>query len=322
MAVEGAREAAGRGVGGDPAHAGSVGEFGGEGAQPGERLVGIAAQRVLGLQQGDAVGAGCCLGARVLGGVAGRLGRARGVDGLALLVLGELARAVGLDEGGEHDCGDEHERGGGDRQRGAVALPVAAQELARGVGVGGDDPAGLEALEIGGHLAGVAVASGGLAGHGLVDDRGQLVGQLRSELLERPRRTLEDRQEPQRVRGVAVGRDGREQVVEHRAEGVDIGALVDGEACGLLGRHVRGRAHDCAVDREAVAGRLRDGLGGRFVLGEVLGEAPVDHDGLAELADEDVGGLEVAVDDAPAVRVGDGLGGSEDVRQEGEPLAE
>jgi hypothetical protein len=48
----------------------------------------------------------------------------------------------------------------------------------------------------------------------------------------------------------------------------------------------------------------------------VLGEAPVDDDGLAELADEDVGGLEVAVDDALAVGVGDRLGDGEHVGQE------
>jgi hypothetical protein len=53
-------------------------------------------------------------------------------------------------------------------------------------------------------------------------------------------------------------------------------------------------------------------------LAELLGEAPVDHDGLAELADQDVVGLEVAVDDALGVGEGEGLGDRQDVGEEGE----
>ncbi|MCY1061701.1 hypothetical protein [Nannocystis sp. SCPEA4] len=238
-----------------------------------------------------------------------------------LLELGELAGAVGLDERGEHDERDEDERGGGAREGGAVASPVALQQLPRGVGVSRDDPAGLEALEIGGHVRGGAVTGGRIAGHGLVDDRGELVGQPRHELLERARRRLDDVHQDAFARRVVVGRDGAEDVVEHGAEGVDVGPRVDREADGLLGRHVRGRAHDRTVDGETLAG-AGGGLGERLVLGEVLRQAPVDHDSLAELAHQDVGGLEVAMDDLLAVRVGDGLGGGEDVRQQGQPLGE
>jgi hypothetical protein len=59
-------------------------------------------------------------------------------------------------------------------------------------------------------------------------------------------------------------------------------------------------------------------VGGR----EVLGEAPVDDDGLAEVADDDVGGLEVAVDDVAAVGVGDGIGDGDDVVEQADALVD
>ena len=51
-------------------------------------------------------------------------------------------------------------------------------------------------------------------------------------------------------------------------------------------------------------------------------EAPVDDDGLAERADDDVRRLEVAVDHALAVRVADRVGDRDHVRQQAEPLAQ
>jgi hypothetical protein len=58
-----------------------------------------------------------------------------------------------------------------------------------------------------------------------------------------------------------------------------------------------------------------------YIAAQILGEAPVDHDGLAERADEHVGGLEIAVDDALAVGVRDRVGHGDHVRQEGQALA-
>ena len=56
--------------------------------------------------------------------------------------------------------------------------------------------------------------------------------------------------------------------------------------------------------------------------GEVLGQAPVDDDGLAEVADDDVGRLEVAVDDVAAVGVGDGVGDGDDVVEQADALVD
>src|SRR5436190_1934843 len=81
-------------------------------------------------------------------------------------------------------------------------------------------------------------------------------------------------------------------------------ALVDELAAGLLRRHVRRRADDLARDRgHARPLRLQDHFGRRLgnVLLGIAREAPVDHDRLAVLADDDIGGFEVAVNHAFAV---------------------
>ena len=83
---------------------------------------------------------------------------------------------------------------------------------------------------------------------------------------------------------------------------------------------VRGRAGP-GVGRLTSALAVAVGLA-LAAAGQVLGQAPVDDDGLAEVADHDVGRLEVAVDDALAVGVGDRLGDGDDVRQERQALVE
>jgi hypothetical protein len=84
---------------------------------------------------------------------------------------------------------------------------------------------------------------------------------------------------------------------QHDAEGVDVAAAVELEAARLLGRHVRRRAH-----------HLRPGGQIRVVAGRrgQLGDPEVDdlHRVPAAVAahDEDVGRLEIAVEDAGPVR--------------------
>ncbi len=110
-----------------------------------------------------------------------------------------------------------------------------------------------------------------------------------------------------------------QDMVESAAEQEDVAALVDQvpAAPGLFGRHV---------------GRRADDVGGRRVLRFCLGvavrrfddspasHAPVHDVDLAELADHDVRGLEVAVHHAAAVGESDGLADLEEDTQElGEP---
>ena len=90
--------------------------------------------------------------------------------------------------------------------------------------------------------------------------------------------------------------------VEDAAEGVEVGAVVDGEALELFGGHVVDGAHEGV---EVVDGL---GLGGIEIFGEAevedfdleerLGRAPGDHE---------VAGLEVAMDEAEGVGGDDGL---------------
>jgi len=81
-----------------------------------------------------------------------------------------------------------------------------------------------------------------------------------------------------------------EHLVEHDAEGVDVGARI-GLAGVLLGGHVVGGAHDDIGPGEAAGGT-----------GGGAGEAEVGELGAPILGEEDIGGLDVAVDDALAVR--------------------
>jgi hypothetical protein len=112
-------------------------------------------------------------------------------------------------------------------------------------------------------------------------------------------------------------------VIQDRAERVHVGPLVDGVAERLLGRHVRRRAEDRADQGEllVVGG---GGLGGRHGLGldQVFRQAPVEDHGLAEVADHDVAGLQIAMDHPLAVRVRDRLGDRQQVGNEREPLVE
>ena len=124
------------------------------------------------------------------------------------------------------------------------------------------------------------------------------------------------------VGGAAVQRDGRiapdavrarapvalvaalegpraaEQLVEDDAQGEDVAAGVHRLAQDLLGGHVRGRPERRHV-LEALRGRAHRLVGG------ALGDAEVEDLHVAALADQDVGGLDVAVHDAALVGVGE-----------------
>ena len=98
-----------------------------------------------------------------------------------------------------------------------------------------------------------------------------------------------------------------QQLVEHDAEGPDVGLAARHLAAGLLGAHVGGGAHH----------RVRFGDGGRVVRSGLdrLGEAEVQHLHAAVRRHLDVGGLQIAVDDALVVRGLQRLGDLERKRQ-------
>ena len=102
---------------------------------------------------------------------------------------------------------------------------------------------------------------------------------------------------PRGRRGVRAAHrvDAAERLVEHEAERVEVRGRGRAAALGLLGRHVGERADD-------VAGR-----GQRVVAGDAgdaeVGQLGDDARRLGRLGDQDVAGLDVAVDDAARVRV-------------------
>src|SRR5205085_6300317 len=106
--------------------------------------------------------------------------------------------------------------------------------------------------------------------------------------------------------GAAVRALPRERLVEDEPEAVDVGRPRDRLAAHLLGRHVGGRPEERPRVREAAGG-------------EVAHEPEVDEARLARLLDEDVLGLEIAVDDSVRVAVGDR---ARDLRAEAARLAD
>ena len=99
------------------------------------------------------------------------------------------------------------------------------------------------------------------------------------------------------VEGALPGR----KLVEHGAEGEEIAPGVERLPAGLLRRHVVERPQRGAGARQLPAGnggrRLRVGGGRGVEEGDELRQAEVEDLGLAGAGHEDVGGLDVAVDD-------------------------
>ena len=105
-----------------------------------------------------------------------------------------------------------------------------------------------------------------------------------------------------------------QEAVEGGAEAVDVAGRAEPveRPRGLLGAHVGRRAERpsrAASRREPLAeegdAARSPALGAGSARADGLGQAPVDDQGLAVLAEHDVARLEVAVEHAPAVGVGD-----------------
>ena len=117
-----------------------------------------------------------------------------------------------------------------------------------------------------------------------------------------------------------------QQAVERCAQAVDVARRADlvEPSPRLLGAHVRGRpdGHAGQGVGRARAERRTQGLldagvaAGRFGAADDLGQPPVDDQGLAVRAQQDVGRLEIAVDHSAVVRVGDHITDGHEPRQE------
>jgi hypothetical protein len=267
----------------------------------------------------------------------GRRQRSVGVDGALLGPPSRRPRGVPLlrrlaararDETGRHQEADE--RGRGRRRRDPVARDEAPQQLDVGVGVGADLAAVAPVLDLPGQLRRGGVARVRRGAKRLGGDRRQVLGRLRLEAA-RVRRGLAPRRLQHLQHVVAPVRGPpREELEEDRAQGPHVAPLVDRLEIppGLLRAHVGGRAHDRAVDGPTELGAadpvdLPFDVSTRQVFLPVgLREAPVEDDGLAELAEHDVVRLQIAVDHAPTVRVGDALAGGEEGVEVAQALGE
>ena len=130
----------------------------------------------------------------------------------------------------------------------------------------------------------------GVARQQAVDEVDEPAGDRRAQAAEVGRVALQPGE-----RGVGVGlaeeRDAPgEALVQHQAERVQVGPTVELAAADLLRRQVLGRAHHHVVAREVLAGGV-----------EPLGDAEVGQQHAAVRRDEDVAGLDVAVDEAGVV---------------------
>jgi hypothetical protein len=218
----------------------------------------------------------------------------------------EGADEAGLAAAGAADEGDEAAeatQGAGPVVAQLGELGFAADErglVIEGAGLvvaaeGGRVAEAVDAGEVGGEAGGGLVAVVGVLGEQASDDRGEGGRAGRGELAQVGRG--DDGVHAQELAEV-VGEEGRAAagtLEEHGAEGIEVGAAVERalQHAGLLGGAVDERAGDLAG---LVAGA---GVGG---------EAEVDELEAAGVDDEDVVGLEVAVDHAAAVDLGEGAG--------------
>ena len=137
-----------------------------------------------------------------------------------------------------------------------------------------------QALEIGAQVGRVLISKFALRLEALRDD----AFQLRRRLDAQP----DGRRRPRPL----------DHFVENQAEAPDVGAVIHRLAAGLLRRHVGGCSHHDALPCAGNRGHVRLRCGRR----SHLGEAEIEHFHAIARSDENVGGFDVAVDDARAMR--------------------
>ena len=306
-----------------------------EGSAHGRRHQGLVLERGLDLVRrplerfADARVAPALPGVGGAQGLLEELGHRRRLLRLRLRPVALVRDAASLDRGGGREAHEGEREGGHEGHSHAVAL----RELARAVGgagrARGDGLVPEVALEVEGEAVRGLVAPRAVPGHGLEHDpvevapeRPPQVGHVGAPVVGEGLRAMgrgHARARPQRVVLAEIGRGGAarllqlvriegqvagEEQVERDPQAVDVRPRVHVEhgSLELLRAHEGGGADDLAhVGHERLVGQPP-------VHG--LGDAEVDDlgDGLAVLdRDEDVRGLEVAVDDALLVRVLHGL---------------
>ena len=182
------------------------------------------------------------------------------------------------------------------------------QAQADDAGDGDEEALVVEPVEVGGQLGAALIAPGGIRLQAAGSQAVERFGHQRHDGARRRRRLLHPRLQ------LGDGADGMfgappsdQHVVEDQPEGVDVGSLVDRLPPRLLGRHVLDRPDDRALHRRRVRRRGGHEPGGRLA-GRRAGwgtgrqrDAEVHDHRLVVRVDHDVGGFEIAVDDAGLV---------------------
>ena len=199
---------------------------------------------------------------------------------------------------GNRDGRDQRQpgRGAGRRQRRVAPAPAPQPfRLADGTGLNG--LAAESALQVVGQFLRRAVALLWRLLQAFQADGLQVAVHVRVEGVRRFRVALHDLEERFQVCGALEGRPAGKHLIEDGAEAVDVnGGGQSLAGSGLLGGHVFRRAHQ------------RPGLGQPGVVLEPSRQPEVGDVGLALLVDQDVGWLEVAVQQPVLVGVVDGQG--------------
>ena len=262
--------------------------------------------------------------------IVGRLQIGVGLDlapvGFPEARVGELQRVVGPGLDHQHDDQadrDRQRRHRGRRDRRAVAPHPSPGPPRPGLAPGGDRLVGRPSIHVVGQRPGRRIAVLRPQRHRLQADRLQRRVDRGVELPRRREVALADGAD--RAQVVCLDRRlAREQAIERRAQAIHVGPRADPlEVAGrLLGAHVGGRPQRRAGERLGRAAGRRRSQGAlvrrqaRLRPARRLGQAPVDDQRLAILADDDVGRLDVAVDHAAGVGVLDGVADVDEPPQE------
>ena len=172
----------------------------------------------------------------------------------------------------------------------------------------------LEAFEFRAHVRSVLVAEVAIFFEGAIDDVFEAGGKIGIETDGRRGRAVQDGFENDTAGVATKGERARCHFVEDDAEREEVAARVEVFAADLLGRHV-GDGAECAAGagemsfvRSLCCGGIGNGVGTDGSGAGNFGEAEVENFRAATLGDENVCGLDVAVNDASVVSGVEGVG--------------
>jgi len=236
---------------------------------------------------------------------------------------GHLAGMVDEHGGGRGGDGRQGHRGGDGRSQLTVAPSPPSRTHVPRVAVGRNGLVAQPSLHVIGQRGGRQVPIHPVAGHGLAADRIQGARHAGIHGARLRGRILGGAPHPLLRIAPLVRPVAGEQPIQDRPQAVDVGQRIDFGVLAqrLFGRHIGGRSQDLAGLSLDPGGSVPTGHGllllGQFLRPvQKLGQPPVQHDDFAVLAEHHVGRLQVAMNDAPRVGIGDRVADVDDRLQQ------